>query len=72
MMLTVVLSRVGEITVVIETKLDVRDGMAWSQLDKAIGRLEGSNAGDQREDQLNQDSDSETEIEAPGKIDAVQ
>lgn len=31
----------GAITVVIETKLDVRDGAAWLQIDKAIHRLEG-------------------------------
>ena len=31
----------GDITVVIETKLDVRDGAAWSQLDKAISRFAG-------------------------------
>ena len=31
----------GDITVVIETKLDVRDGAAWSQFDKAIHKLEG-------------------------------
>lgn len=32
---------VGEITAIIDTKLDVRDGTAWSQFDKAINRLEG-------------------------------
>lgn len=31
----------GGITVVIETKLDVRDGAAWTQFDRAIHRLEG-------------------------------
>ena len=33
--------RPGDITVILETKLDVRDGAAWSQFDKAINRLEG-------------------------------
>ena len=35
----------GDITVVIETKLDLRDGAAWSQFDKAINRLEGGEGG---------------------------
>ena len=37
--------RPGDITVILETKLDVRDGVAWSQFDKAINRLEGGAEG---------------------------
>ena len=48
----------GDITIVLETKLDLRDGAAWSQLDKAIGKLEGG------EDE--EESDSEEDIPDSG------
>ena len=35
----------GGLTVVIEAKLDVRDSASWDTLDKAIGRLGGTGAG---------------------------
>lgn len=31
----------GDISLVIEAKVDLRDGAAWSQFDRAINRLEG-------------------------------
>lgn len=36
--------RTGGVTVIIEAKLDVRDSASWDTLDKAIGRLGGTNA----------------------------
>ena len=43
----------------LETKLDVRDGMAWSQFDKALERLQGGVENDEVEETIAGDSDEE-------------
>lgn len=43
----------------LETKLDVRDGMAWSQFDKALEKLEGGMDADEAEEAVAGDSDEE-------------
>lgn len=49
----------GDITVVIETKLDVRDGEAWSRLGKAIHQIEGGQAPGHSDDDTGSDSETE-------------
>jgi len=56
----------GDITVVIETKLDLRDGAAWSQIDKAINRLEGGEGAENGEEGGELRGDSQNEISDPG------
>ena len=43
----------------LETKLDVRDGMAWNQFDKALEKLEGGVENDELEESVAGESDEE-------------
>ena len=43
----------------LETKLDVRDGMAWTQFDKALERLEGGVETDEVDEAVAGESDDE-------------
>jgi len=57
-------ARAGDITVVLEVKVDLRDGAAWGTLDRVITRFEGAAA-----DALAVSpgsSDAESEADSPG------
>lgn len=49
----------GDIEIILETKLDVRDGQAWSQIDKALDRLEGGGGEETMEESCLGDSDED-------------
>jgi hypothetical protein len=53
---------------VIETKLDLRDGVAWSQFDKAINKLEGGEGLDNGDEAGEIQGDSDDEATDPGTV----